>query len=652
MESSHFEKTLKKIEEAYDVSLKKLGSFCEKVDVIPSGSYILDDALGVGGYPRGRLIEIYGEFSSGKCISSDSYIFSKDGLLTLKEFAPKLKEKEVKIFIKDILTSRGVRKTSHIYNDGIKKVIKVTTSSGFELSGSEENTKILVLTSNGLIWKEMKYLEIGEYVALRIGDNVFGNTLAVRSFSSKSLAKLYEWGKNFDVTQDFPLKIRKAPKEHVISFLSGLIDAHSSLYEYSLLIQLPSHLTKVIQLFLLNLGIVSYRKNLISNRGSVLFVTGKNLERFREIFVNSNISSHLKEIPDLDKRRELVPLSNSIVNTFFEEINVSTRINHPLTKSELAKIVSDYKKYFKLPIFKTLAALANPNWMFDHITKLEEETSEVYDFEVPFFQDFVANGIIVHNTLLGLLGIASTQKRGGKALFIDAEYTLDLKWAKVLGVDVDNLYVLQENCFEKVMNVIEKVVDDSLFDLIVVDSVTALVPQKELEGEMEDQNIALQARLMSQALRKLVGKVSKSKTVVLFINQLRDNVGVLFGNPSVTPGGRALKFYSTIRLNVGKESGSDLKENGVKIGHRLKFKVEKNKVAAPFKEGSTLLLYQKGIDEVREILELSIKRKIIEMKGNTYVFGDKKWIGFDNLYEYSLTDPQLIEQLKEKLNLK
>lgn len=650
MEPSHFEKVLKKIGDSYEVSIRRLGSFGEKIDVIPSGSYVLDELLGVGGFPRGRLIEIYGEFSSGKCVSSDSYVFSEDGLLTLKELSPNLFNGELKSFIKKILTSKGVRKSSYIYNDGIKKVVKITTSCGFVLKGSFENTKVLVLNENGLEWKPISKIEIEDFVILVKGKEIFGNT-SLKIFKTKNYQKklnqIYQWGKTFNELS-FPIEVRKAPKEEVIYFLGGLFENRVQIYEHSLFIHLPLEWCKIVHLFLLNLGVIGFKKDLLPlQKHSLLFITGNNLKRFKEIFSFTEFSKHI--VLNNEYEIEEIPFSKEIVNSFFDSIGEKEKVNRNLTKFELKKIVNKYKSYFSNLKLHAIKLLSDPNIFVDNVIKIEEESCEVYDIEVPLVHDFVANGIITHNTLLGLLGIASVQQQNGKALFVDAEYTLDLKWAKILGVNVNDLYVLQENCFEKVMNVLEKVIEESLFDIIIVDSVTALVPQKELEGEIEDQQIALQARLMSQTLRKLVGKISRSKTVVIFINQLRDNVGTMFGNPTTTPGGKALKFYSTIRIHVSKEAGSDVKKDGIKIGHRVKFKIEKNKVAPPFKEGSTLLIYQKGIDKVRELLEIALRKGIIDLKGNTYVWKDKKWVGFENMLEFFNANLESLEEIKNNI---
>ncbi len=247
-------------------------------------------------------------------------------------------------------------------------------------------------------------------------------------------------------------------------------------------------------------------------------------------------------------------------------------------------------------------------------------------------------------TTVALHIIASAQKAGGEAAFIDVEHALDPVYAKALGVDIDSLLVSQPDTGEQALEITEALVRSGAIDVIVVDSVAAMVPKAEIEGLMGDAHVGLQARLMSQALRKLTGAISKTNCVAVFINQLREKVGVMYGSPEVTPGGRALKFYSSVRLDVRKQE--QLKSGGEIIGNHTKVKVVKNKVAPPFKEAEFDIMYGQGISRVGEILDLAVKLDFVEKSGAWFSYkGERLGQGRDNVKELISKNPALLEEL-------
>lgn len=254
-------------------------------------------------------------------------------------------------------------------------------------------------------------------------------------------------------------------------------------------------------------------------------------------------------------------------------------------------------------------------------------------------------------TTLALHCVAQAQKRGGIAAFIDAEHALDPMYAKALGVDIENLYVSQPDNGEQALDICEALVRSGAMDIVVVDSVAALVPKAEIEGDMGDSHVGLQARLMSQALRKLTGVISKTSAIVVFINQLREKVGVVYGNPEVTTGGKALKFYASVRIDIRKSES--IKDGTEVIGNRTKIKVVKNKVAPPFKSCIVDMLYGVGISRAGEILDMAVEREMIAKSGAWFSYkGTRIGQGRDNARKYIEQNPDVFEELEKNLREK
>ena len=254
-------------------------------------------------------------------------------------------------------------------------------------------------------------------------------------------------------------------------------------------------------------------------------------------------------------------------------------------------------------------------------------------------------------TTLALHMIAECQKLGGEAAFIDAEHALDPVYAKHLGVDIDDLIVSQPDTGEQALEIVEALVRSGAIDIIVVDSVAALVPKAEIDGDMGDAHVGLQARLMSQALRKLAGVLNKSNTAIIFINQLREKVGIMFGNPETTPGGRALKFYSSVRLDIRKVE--NLKQDGEVFGNRARVKVVKNKVAPPFREAEFDIIYGKGISKSGNILDLAVSLDIVEKSGSWFSYdGTRIGQGRENAKKYFEDNPKIMAEVEKKVRAK
>ena len=251
-------------------------------------------------------------------------------------------------------------------------------------------------------------------------------------------------------------------------------------------------------------------------------------------------------------------------------------------------------------------------------------------------------------TTVALHMVAEVQKRGGIAGFVDAEHALDPVYARNIGVDIENLYISQPDSGEQALEITETMVRSGAVDIIVVDSVAALTPQAEIDGEMGDSHVGLQARLMSQALRKLTATVNKTKCIVIFINQLRDKIGVMFGNPETTTGGRALKFYSSVRMDVRRIES--LKASGAVIGNRTRIKIVKNKVAPPFKEAQFDIMFGKGISRSGDILDLAVNINVVEKSGSWFAYnGDKIGQGRENAKQYLEEHPEVMAEIESRV---
>jgi len=277
-----------------------------------------------------------------------------------------------------------------------------------------------------------------------------------------------------------------------------------------------------------------------------------------------------------------------------------------------------------------------------------------FDVVLPRTHSFIANGVLSHNTTVALHAIAEAQKLGGIAAFIDAEHALDPVYARALGVDVDELLVSQPDTGEQALEITDMLIRSGAIDIIVIDSVAALTPRAEIEGEMGDSHMGLQARLMSQALRKLAGNLNRSRTCAVFINQLREKIGISYGNPEVTPGGRALKFYSSIRLEVRRIES--LKDGTDFVGNRVRIKVVKSKVSPPFQQCEVDIVFGEGISKEGSLLDVGVDQNIIRKAGAWYTYeGEQLGQGRENarafLKEHDDTAREIEKRVKEKLGI-
>lgn len=314
----------------------------------------------------------------------------------------------------------------------------------------------------------------------------------------------------------------------------------------------------------------------------------------------------------------------------------------------LEQVLADIEKQFGAGAIMKLGS--------DEHTKIDVTSSGSLSLDIALGVGGFPKGRIIEiygpessgKTTIALQAIAEVQKKGGRAAFIDAEHALDPVYAKALGVDINELLLSQPDTGEQALEICEALVRSEAVNIVVIDSVAALVPQAEIDGEMGDSHVGLQARLMSQALRKLSGTINKTKTTAIFINQLREKVGVLFGNPETTPGGRALKFYATIRLDIRR--AEQIKQGDQIVGNKTNIKVVKNKVAPPFKTACVDIMYGEGISREGEIIDIAASLDILDKSGAWYAYnGEKIGQGKENVKIYLKEHPELSEELDQKI---
>lgn len=334
------------------------------------------------------------------------------------------------------------------------------------------------------------------------------------------------------------------------------------------------------------------------------------------------------------------------------------KANHTKNSAEVEKMLSEHPS-LKITVDQIEKAFGDGAIMplgAEHQGKIPGIPTGSLSLDIALGGNGVPQGRIIEvfgpessgKTTLALHIIAEAQKSGGIAAFIDAEHALDPTWAKKLGVQLDTLLVSQPGCGEEAMHITEMLIKSNAVDVIVIDSVAALLPRKELEGDIGDSHVALQARLMSQSMRKLTGVISKSKTLVIFINQIREKIGVMFGSPETTPGGRALKFYSSCRIDIRRIG--QLKEGDLVIGQRVKAKVVKNKVAPPFRVAEFDMLHTTGISYEGDLLDLALEHKLIIRSGAWFRYGDEQLgQGRERVRQYLIENPEFCDSLKSQV---
>jgi protein RecA len=668
-------------------AVMKMGDdVAQKVAAIPTGALSLDLALGIGGLPRGRVVEIYGPESSGKCLTAGTYVWSDHGLETMEEvFARVGQPASCTSRVTDV-RDHGVRLVNEeaqletmagVTHNNRRPVWRVELESGRHVEATA-NHPLRVLNEHGrIVWRTVGRLSKGDVLvsalfgaetsvggsdlsedeAVLLGYLVAEGTLG----ENARHAVVFTNAHDRDVLEEYVALVGQVlgvPAEQVRTYggkdhhihdtalRRRLADDYGLTYTDSAGKEVPHVVRtggpKVQRAFLSALyegdgwiesgpeiGLTTASRTLAEQVQLLLYGLG----------VPASLGTRYNDDLDRDYHTVLVPPGGA--RRFLEQVGFRSERRAEQVARHLAGAPET-----------SLAARPLTYERVVSITPVGEQPT--FDVVLPWSHSFVANGVLSHNTTVALHAVAEAQKMGGIAAFIDAEHALDPTYARALGVDINEMLVSQPDNGEQALEIAEMLIRSNAVDIVVIDSVAALVPRAEIEGEMGDSHVGLQARLMSQALRKLAGSLNRSKTCAVFINQLREKVGILFGSPETTPGGRALKFYSSVRIDVRRIE--TLKDGTDAVGNRVRAKVVKNKVSPPFRQAEFDILYGEGISKQGTLIDVGVEEGIIRKAGAWYTYdGEQLGQGKENarqfLKEHEDIALEIEKKIKEKLGV-
>jgi protein RecA len=717
------------------------------VETVSTGSLALDLALGVGGLPRGRIVEIYGPEGSGKCLTADTYLWTDRGLETVAELFGRCGQPATCTARITDVSELGVRAVNErgelepvaaLTHNNRRPVLKLQLRSGRTIAVTHNHPLRVVGNDGFIVWRQagrivpgdtvvsaafgaveaasgdglgedeavfLGYLvaegtlsderrvsftnwdpEVGEEFT-RLAESLFGVT--AKNYYDKEyhlggkelraeLAERYDLDYVTAHGKKIPRCVRTAGHKIQRAFLSALFEGDGWIDRSSTIgfASASQQLAQEVQLLLYGFGIpatLSPRRNERYDRDYwTVTINPAVAHRFldeigfrsrrRRVQVEANFrrSGH-------EPRSESVPHLAPLLRTLRDDVGGDRdfdKLFHDLTRTDislecsrarLARVVAwgsereDRLSSSGRAILGYLRDLVRSRYTFETVTAVEDAGEQpTFDLVMPRTHSFVGNGILNHNTTVSLHVVAEAQKAGGLVAFVDAEHALDPTYSRAVGVDVDNLLVSQPDTGEQALEIADTLVRSGAMDVIVVDSVAALVPRAEIEGEMGDAHVGLQARLMSQALRKLAGNVNRSRTILIFINQLREKIGVQFGSPETTPGGRALKFYSSVRLDVRRIDA--LKDGAEVVGSRVRVKVVKNKVSAPFRKAEFDIQYGTGISKEGSLLDVAIDEGIVRKSGAWFIYGDDQLgQGRENAKKFLSENPDIAAEIELKI---
>ena len=719
------------------------------IEVIPTGSIALDVALGIGGLPRGRVVEIYGPESSGKCLTADTYLWTEYGLETIAELFARAGQKasctsritDVRELGLRVVNERGELETvAALTHNNRKPVKRLRLRSGRSISATHNHPLRVINERGSIVWRRTEQIQVGDVLvsalfgaeesasggglsedeavflgylvaegtlgesnshAVRftnwdpevagewtaLAESLFGAT--VRNYGDRehcifdsSLRRRLadEYGLAFTNApgKTVPQVVRTAGAKAQRAFLSALFEGDGWIDPASTvgLGTASKVLGEQVQLMLYGLGIpatlqTSFNEKYQRDYYSVIInpavahrflelVGFRSQRRAAQVAANfrpSSLESQFENVPNVAylvrDLRDAVGGDRAFDRIAGDLFREST--NLACSKARLKKIVAwAIEREEKLPpgarsILLQLQELSTAPYAYEAVLEITEQGLQpTFDIMVPETHSFLANNVLSHNTTVALHAVANAQKAGGIAAFIDAEHALDPEYAKKLGVDTDNLLVSQPDTGEQALEIADMLIRSGSLDIIVIDSVAALVPRAEIEGEMGDSHVGLQARLMSQALRKITGALSNTGTTAIFINQLREKIGVMFGSPETTTGGKALKFYASVRIDVRRIE--TLKDGTDAVGNRTRAKIVKNKVSPPFKQAEFDILYGQGISREGGLIDMGVDHGFVRKAGAWYTYdGDQLGQGKENARQFLRDNPDLADELEFKI---
>jgi recombination protein RecA len=720
------------------------------VEVIPTGSIALDIALGIGGLPRGRVVEVYGPESSGKCLTADTHVWTDHGLETVAELFERCDLKasctsritDVSDLGVRVVNEQGELETvAALTHNNRKPVVRLKLRSGRVVSATHNHPLRVVSERGFIVWRKAGEIQVGDTVVSALfgapeaadGDGLsedeavfLGYLVAEGSLGSRMAIRFTNWDPEVAAEytmlaeQLFNTTVRHYDgKEHCIfdtmlrarlaeqygleyvnaagktvpgcvrtaghkvqrAFLSALFEGDGWIDPTSTigLGTASEQLAHEVQLLLYGLGIpctVSSTFNQTYERDYWAVTVNPSVAHrfltevgFRSARRRAQVDAHFRRSVR-DPQFENVPHLRGILTDLRDAVGADRQfdrvagdlfrkgLNLSCSRRRLGHIVDWFDgraaelSLGTRALVEHLRELSTARYTYEQVVAVEDAGRQpTFDIMVPGSHSFLANGVLSHNTTVALHAVANAQKAGGVAAFIDAEHALDPDYAKALGVDTDALLVSQPDTGEQALEIADTLIRSGALDIIVIDSVAALVPRAEIEGEMGDSHVGLQARLMSQALRKIAGALNQSKTTAIFINQLREKIGVLFGSPETTTGGKALKFYASIRLDIRRIE--TLKDGTDAVGNRTRIKVVKNKCAPPFRQAELDILYGEGISREGGLIDMGVEHSFVRKSGAWYTYeGDQLGQGKENARKFLRDNPDLADEIEKKIKEK